>query len=66
MAVLEKLLHDTGYDKGKAKKLVDGFTHGFDLGYRGPTNRKDESKNLPLTIGSHQEIWEKMMKEGQT
>ena len=39
------------------------FKKGFDLGYRGPTQRKDTSQNLPLTIGSLDEIWNKIMKE---
>ena len=61
--VLEALLKETGYDQEKTDKLIDGFCNGFDLGYRGPENRQDKAQNLPLTVGSLDDIWEKMMKE---
>ena len=61
---LNHLLEITKYDKQKAKFLVEGFTNGFDLGYRGPeTNIKQESKNLKFTIGNKTELWNKVMKE---
>ena len=31
--------------------------------YNGPMARKDHSENIPLRIGSKEELWEKMMKE---
>ena len=34
--VLEQYLQDTGYDEEKTRFLVQGFQHGFDIGYRGP------------------------------
>ena len=34
--VYEKLLKEAGYDAGKTKFLVDGFTNGFSLGYEDP------------------------------
>ena len=36
---------------------------GFDIGYNGPTERKSESANIPLKIGSKEELWNKIMKE---
>ena len=56
-------MKQSGYDPTKTDKLVAGFTTGFDLGYRGPTNRKNLSQNLPFRIGSPFEMWEKIMKE---
>ena len=43
--------------------LYCGFTQGFDLEYDGPWHRKDVSDNIPLTIGSEAELWDKMTKE---
>ena len=60
---LERLLIATDYDRQKTLELIHSFSEGFDLGYRGPVNRKNVANNLPLNIGSHAEIWEKMMKE---
>ena len=60
---LEKLLRDTQYDKEKTRYLVSGFKNGFEIGYESPTNRCDYSNNLPLRIGTHADIWEKIMKE---
>ena len=49
----------------KSTKLVKGFTEGFDIGYSGPMKRRDTSKDLPLRVGSLQDIWSKIMKEVQ-
>ena len=40
-----------------------GFQWGFDLGYQGPRQRKDTSRNLPLTIGTRVTVWNKIMEE---
>ena len=32
---LKYWLNEAGYDEGKAQELIEGFEHGFDLGYRG-------------------------------
>ena len=61
--MLKQLLEQTGYDKLETKFLVDGFTHGFSLGYQGPTNRRDKSKNIPFTVGDKYDMWNKLMKE---
>ena len=60
---LESLLKKTGYDKEKTHFLVQGFSKGFDIGYRGPKNRQDEAKNLPLRVGSKTKLWNKVMSE---
>ena len=60
---LNILLKKSNYPKDKAEYLLNGFQHGFDLGYRGPTDRVHESNNIPLKIGSPTELWNKIMKE---
>ena len=59
----EQLLIQADYDREEILHLKDGFTNGFDLSYRGPLDRQDRSSNLPLKIGLHQEIWDKLLKE---
>ena len=61
--VLVDMLKDTGYPKDKTDYLIQGFTHGFDIGYRGPNQRTSQSKNLPLRVGSKTQLWNKLMKE---
>ena len=64
METLRKLLTQTGYDKIKSKKLTDGFTYGFPIGYNGNrTNIKMKAANLKLFVGSKTELWNKVMKE---
>ena len=53
----------TKYPAADAKFLIEGFTSRFDLGYRGPKKRKNESKNIPFTIGNKFVLWEKIIKE---
>ena len=60
---LGRLLYDTGYDKEESEFLVSGFTQGFDLCYRGPTDRRDREANLPFTVGNKFVLWQKVMKE---
>ena len=61
--VLENLLTETGYDVNETQFLVNGFRHGFDLEYQGSMLRQDVSNNIPLQVGSTQELWDKIMKE---
>ena len=56
-------LYRTGYAGEKNLELQQGFTRGFDIGYRGPMDRKDLSRNIPLRIGTPIEMWNKIMKE---
>ena len=60
---LRRLLNGTGYDPMKAQELIKGFEEGFDIGYRGPSKRKNMSSNIPLRIGTEIDLWNKIMKE---
>ena len=60
---LKFYLQETKYDKKETEFLVDGFTNGFDLGYRGPEDVKQTSNNLKFTEGDKTELWNKVMKE---
>ena len=61
--ILEQLLVTSNYDSQEMNFLVNGFRHGFDIGYKGPHNRKDMADNIPLQVGSKEELWSKIMKE---
>ena len=60
---LQILLIETDYDKTETPFLVDRFRYGFDLEYQGPVHCKSSASNLPLTVGSRIELWNKLMKE---
>ena len=60
---LEQLLVQTKYNQEETTFLVEGFRNGFDLGYRGPENIQQRSKNLKFSIGDKTELWNKVMKE---
>ena len=59
----ERLLIQSGYNRNKTIKLVNGFRNGFDIGYSGPTDVKQTAANLPLTVGDEIDLWNKVMKE---
>ena len=61
--VLKHYLEISNYNKEETQFLVNSFTEGFDMHYHGPENRRDTSNNLPLKVGSIEEIWEKMINE---
>ena len=61
--MLEKLLLESNYDKGKTEFLVTGFRQGFSLEYEGPEDVKITSPNLRLEVGSETTLWNKVMKE---
>ena len=61
----ERLLQQTGYPTEKSKFLIEGFKNGFSLGYQGNRKVQMTSKNLKLTVGSHTELWNKVIKEVQ-
>ena len=62
---LERYLNESGYDKKDSTYLLNGFTHGFDLEYEGPRDRRDTARNLPFRVGvgNLQDLWDKVMKE---
>ena len=43
--------------------MVQGFTHRFDIGYRGPEDIVHTAQNIPLRVGSPTELWNKIMSE---
>ena len=61
--IYEDLLKQSGYDSNETEFLVDSFRNGFDIGYDGPTERTSQSDNIPLTIGTKVDLWNKIMKE---
>ena len=63
MREYERLLRQSGYDRGEIAFLIEGFTSGFDMGYRGPTKRQDTSDNLPFSVGNREILWQKVMTE---
>lgn len=60
---LHHLLVLSDYDNLEANFLVEGFTHGFKLGYTGPRNLKLNSANLPFWVGNNFDLWDKIMTE---
>lgn len=60
---LKSLLIESKFDKKKTDILVDGFTHGFNIGYDGPKNRQTFSRNHKLRFGNELKLWNKVMKE---
>ena len=62
---LERYLWETGYDQEKSAKLCQGFHEGFDIGYRGPTRRRNLSSNIPIRFGTKFDMWNKIMTEVQ-
>ena len=59
VAALQKILQQTGYDNQKTEFLIEGFTHGFDIGYRGNPHVKMKSTNLKLDpeYGTKVTLW---------
>ena len=60
---LVNALREANYDSEEIRFLEKGFTEGFDIGYQGPELRQSESSNIPLTVGSKTELWNKLIKE---
>ena len=63
--ILRQLLIQYNYDLNETDFLYDGFTNGFDLGYRGPQHVKRTAPNLKLNVGNEVMLWNKVMKEVQ-
>ena len=62
---LEEMLVESNYHPQYTRELVTGFKKGFDIGYRGPTQRRNISNNLPFRIGNQVDLWNKVMDEVQ-
>ena len=57
-------LRDSEYPEDKVRYLIEGFSQGFSIGYRGPEIRSDTGPNLPLNnLGTKTDLWNKVMKE---
>ena len=54
---LYQLLAASNYDITETEFLVKGFREGFDISYDGPTNRRNVANNIPLQVGSKEELW---------
>ena len=63
VSVLAKYLCMWRYNETKSQFLLQGFSEGFDIGYRGPVVRQDSSRNLPLPEGGELDVWNKLMTE---
>ena len=63
--ILNDLLIDSQYDEKKRLFLFNGFKRGFPLHYEGSKQVKVTSRNLPLHVGDHTDLWNKVMKEVQ-
>ena len=58
-----RALQEADYNPEEIRFLKDGFTNGFDIGYRGPKIHQSRSKNITFTIGDKMDMWGKIMKE---
>ena len=58
-----ELLNEVNYDRKETEFLLDSVRNGFDIGYEGPTDRCSRSENIPLSVGTEEDIWGKLMKE---
>ena len=64
VSVLTQLLRDSQYEEEKSQFLIQGFTHGFNLGYKGSMRVKLTSNNLRFRgVGNKKILWNKIMKE---
>lgn len=61
--VLLELLEATNYPQEETQFLVNGFTEGFPLHYKGNTQRKTTANNLKIRVGSAMDMWNKVMTE---
>ena len=60
----DQLLKEANFDKNKREFIVNGFSNGFSLEIEDdPNDVTREAHNLPLTIGTKTELWNKLMKE---
>ena len=46
------LLKEVNYDPVETDFLIDGFTNGFDISYRGEQIRQSSSSNIPFSVGN--------------
>ena len=53
----EQLLIKTDFPVAERLYLTQGFREGFDLGYRGPAQRRNTASNIPFTVGNKEELF---------
>ena len=63
--MLNALLIESNYNKKETEFLTDGFKNGFKLNYHGKRDIQLKSPNLPISIGTETDLWNKVMKEVQ-
>ena len=63
--VLHQYLVKTKYDIDETTFLVSEFKKCFNIRYQGPVERRDESNNIPFTVGNRSDMLQKIMKEVQ-
>ena len=54
--VFETMLKNSNYDEQKMKFVINGFRHGFSLGYRGSCRVQLTAPNLKLNVGNEDEL----------
>ena len=57
------MLQDSGYNEEDIYFLSEGLEQGFDIGYDGPQDHRSQADNIPLTVGSPTQLWNKLIKE---
>ena len=62
-SLLVSMLKKANYNPQEISFLEEGFANGFDIGYKGPTDRQSTSQNIPLRVGNATELWNKLIKE---
>ena len=63
MDALENLLKETQYDPEETNFTIESFRKGFLIGYDGDKEIQRTAPNLKLECGTHQDMWNKVMKE---
>ena len=61
--VFNELLIESQYDDSERAFLINGFTHGFSLGYAAKNKVQCTAPNLKLRIRDEVDLWNKVMKE---
>ena len=61
--MLDQMLRQADYPAIKREFLIDGFTNGFSIKYKGPTKVRRFAPNRPFNVGTPTDLWNKVMKE---
>ena len=63
MEELNKQLTESKFDPELTRKLILGFSQGFQIGYHGNRHIKQTANNLRFSVGNKTILWNKVMKE---